>query len=900
MKYLFPWQGRRYLRFLIAVCLSFVLTINVSAVAAFKDAHQQSISQVRQQQITIGQTANLFLQDGIRFYQEEQFSAAIDAWNQALAESTDGLQKALLLSNLSLAYQHSAQWEPASESIAQSLLLLKDLADLSESSDYWETVGKALNTQGRLQWTRGDAESALATWRNATAAYHQAGHGRGIVLSLINQAKALQVLGLHRQSATVLKQGVYQFLQSEQIDPPLKATGLWHLGNAQRQFGKLTESQTYLQKSLEIIDAYQLESLRSQVLIDLGNTERALGDSSSAIGKTDEADVYRQAALEVYRAAANSTSVPMTQLQADLNQLSLLIDLEQWSEAEGLWPTLVSKINLSPSRSAIYTELNFAKSLTQLMQLGEPQGNGIAAKQTIKAIPTSGEIDSILVKAVQQADGLNDAIAKSYALGQRGELYEATKKWSAAQDFTQKALQLTTTNAYPDGRYRWQWQQGRLLNKQHKRDEAIAAYGAAVETLEGVRNNLRFIDSDVQFSFRDNVEPVYRELAELLLIDDENVEPTEENLDQAITQIDNLQLSELENFLRCDLAQTTAITKFEASPDTAILYPMILENHLTVILQLPEGKRFAKTDIPRAQVDKILEQLRSYLSDSPSRTPDVLTISQEVYKWLIQPFEEELQRRDQIDTLVFVLDGTLRNIPMAVLHDGEQYLIEKYAIAVAPELELFTPRSLPPDLQVFTGGVGAPQEIEGRKFEPIEKLDAELNVVSELFGPQPPLTNQAFKGETLKEQLSTGNFSGIHLKTHGVFSSDPEETFIVAYGELLKGEELGNLIQAGSRQGAIPIDLLVLSSCSTADGDNRAVLGLAGIAVRAGARSTVSTLWEAQDIPNTELMIQFYRELKKDGMTRAKALRNAQLALIDQGYRSPNRWATYVLVGNWL
>ena len=92
----------------------------------------------------------------------------------------------------------------------------------------------------------------------------------------------------------------------------------------------------------------------------------------------------------------------------------------------------------------------------------------------------------------------------------------------------------------------------------------------------------------------------------------------------------------------------------------------------------------------------------------------------------------------------------------------------------------------------------------------------------------------------------------------------------------------------------------LLSSCSTAAGDNRAVLGLAGITVRAGARSTLSTLWEAQDDPNTELMIQFYRELKKDGMTRAKALRNAQLALINQGYRAPNRWATYVLVGNWL
>ena len=129
---------------------------------------------------------------------------------------------------------------------------------------------------------------------------------------------------------------------------------------------------------------------------------------------------------------------------------------------------------------------------------------------------------------------------------------------------------------------------------------------------------------------------------------------------------------------------------------------------------------------------------------------------------------------------------------------------------------------------------------------------------------------------------------------------DPEETFIVAYGGLITGDELGSLIQTGSQQGATPIDLLVLSACSTAAGDNRAVLGLAGIAVRAGARSTISTLWDARDIPNTELMIAFYENLKQPGMTRAQALRQAQLSLIESGRRQPHIWATYVLVGNWL
>ena len=194
--------------------------------------------------------------------------------------------------------------------------------------------------------------------------------------------------------------------------------------------------------------------------------------------------------------------------------------------------------------------------------------------------------------------------------------------------------------------------------------------------------------------------------------------------------------------------------------------------------------------------------------------------------------------------------------------------------------------------------LGKPQQIEERTFLPIEKLSDELDRISELFGPQPPLIDEQFQSETLQQQLTTGDFSGIHIKTHGLFSSNPEETFIVAYEKLIRGRELGSIIQTASLEDEIPLELLVLSACSTATGDSRAILGLAGIAVRAGARSTLSTLWEAQDAPNTELMIQFYEQLKQSDISRAQALRQAQLSLLDR-YRAPHIWATYVLVGNW-
>lgn len=151
----------------------------------------------------------------------------------------------------------------------------------------------------------------------------------------------------------------------------------------------------------------------------------------------------------------------------------------------------------------------------------------------------------------------------------------------------------------------------------------------------------------------------------------------------------------------------------------------------------------------------------------------------------------------------------------------------------------------------------------------------------------------------IQHELALGNFSAIHIKTHGVFSSDPDGTFIVAYNDLIKSQDLASLVEISNKDEPSKIELLVLSACETAQGDNRAVLGLAGIAIRAGARSTISTLWVALDRPNTQLMAQFYQELSKPNTTRAKALQTAQKALFEQ-YKAPNVWAPYILVGNWL
>jgi CHAT domain-containing protein len=174
----------------------------------------------------------------------------------------------------------------------------------------------------------------------------------------------------------------------------------------------------------------------------------------------------------------------------------------------------------------------------------------------------------------------------------------------------------------------------------------------------------------------------------------------------------------------------------------------------------------------------------------------------------------------------------------------------------------------------------------------------ELQLVGSIVSSE-SLLNPKFTETNLQQQISSGGFSAVHIATHGKFSSDPEETFILAYNQLLKSNDLNNLLRINNQSPSSIVELLVLSACETAKGDNRATLGLAGIAVRAGARSTLSTLWQVSDRSTAELMEQFYKELTNPDVTKAQALHQAQLALFKQ-YKAPYYWAPYVLVGNWL
>jgi CHAT domain-containing protein len=815
--------------------------------------------------------ASQLVQQGRGYYDNAQFAAAVKIWQQAVQayqSQGDSLNQAMVLSNLALANQQLGQLSEAKEAIATSLELLQSEPDTSERH---RILAQALNTQGSLQMAQGQAQQALTTLQQATDNYRQVGDEAGVVRSLINQAQALRVLGLYSRALSTLTQ-VNQSLQT-QPDSPLKAAGLRHLGNAMRLVGDLNKSEEVLQQSLAVAEKLSSPPDIGAVLLSLGNTARVQQ-------KTD-------AALKFYQRAAAIEGSPTSQLQALVNQLSLIVEGGIKGNIASLTQPLLPQVqaqlaDFPLSRIGVYARINIAQSLLKL-----PAGES--------SIPNHREIAQILATAIQQAKSLGDQQAQAYALGSLGGLYEKTQQWSQAQDLTQQALILTQSINAPDIAYRWQWQLGRLLKAQKDEKGAISAYTEAVNTLQSLRSDLVSINSEVQFSFREGVEPVYRELVALLLESDSS-QTSSDRLEQARKIIESLQLAELDNFFRaaCLTAQPVQIDAIDQK--AAVIYPIILPDRLEVILSIPQQPlRHYAISLPKDKVEDTVVELRRRLTRRIGRT--FLPLSQQVYDWLIRPAEADLQASG-VKTLVFVLDGSLRNIPMAALHDGKQYLMEKYGIALTPGLELLESQPLARgELKVLKAGLS-----EARQgFTALPHVKDEINQIqSEL--PGEVLLNQEFTETSIQSAIDAVSFPVVHLATHGQFSSTAEETFILTWNDRINVNELNNLLQTTDLQRSSPIELLVLSACQTARGDNRAALGIAGVAVRAGARSTLATLWSVNDEATAALMVRFYQELANTTVTKAEALRRAQQSILQNPKYSqhPYYWAPYVLVGNWL
>jgi CHAT domain-containing protein len=189
--------------------------------------------------------------------------------------------------------------------------------------------------------------------------------------------------------------------------------------------------------------------------------------------------------------------------------------------------------------------------------------------------------------------------------------------------------------------------------------------------------------------------------------------------------------------------------------------------------------------------------------------------------------------------------------------------------------------------------------LEVRGYSPLTNAGTEMLTVKQLLSGQ-ILQDQAYTSKNLHDSLTKNEYAIVHLTTHGAFGATPGESFLATYDGELSFDELQNLISMG-RFRQQPVELLTLSACETAVGNNKAALGLAGVAVKSGARSALASLWLVDDAATTELMAEFYRELIPESRSKSSALRVSQVKLLKQHNTShPAYWAPFVLIGNWL
>jgi CHAT domain-containing protein len=746
------------------------------------------------------------------------------------------------------------------------------------------------NQQGAKYLAAGQADLALKSWKQAHRLYSQAQDPAGMIGSQVNQAQALQSLGFYRQSLLLL-QSINSTLQ-QQPNSSLKAQGLLSLGNGLRGLRQLEKknekpgtpvgAKEVLKQALSIANAVQDSATAAQIKLSLGNTLQLLGTEQSAM------------AIETYRELATAQD-PLLKVQAEINLYRLESAEGSAANTQEFITTIRKELDALPaSRQTAHAYINLAETVKK------NKSDALANKDSLL------QVAKLLTTAIEQAKTIKDDRSTIQALDSLANLYERNTQYAAAQDLTQQALVLAENLPAPDLAYRLHWQMGRILAAQNRDVSSIASYRQAINHLGSLRNDLAALDADVQFSFRNSIEPVYRELVSLLLKDEEKTPVA--NLADARDLIEALQVAELQSFLRQGCLdndknlgnRTVQIDQIDKT--AAVIYPIVLPDRVAVIAALPQQplRYYSQTTkVPAETLLANVTKLRSKVEDpdfAPQQEKAFNRQSKQIYDQVIAPMAADLQRTKP-QTLVFVLDGALRNMPMSALYDGKQYLVEKYKLALTPGLRLLPPKSVADKgkLQVFSGGI-----TEARQgFISLPGVKPEIESINK-FIPNKPLVNADFNDLLISNNLVNNNSQIVHLATHGQFSSNADETFLLTWDNRIDLGKLNSLIKDRNSQSDNAINLLVLSACQTAVGDDRAALGLAGVAVRAGASSTIASLWSVSDEATQILMSNLYQKLVATNLGKAESLQTAQQSLLHTTkYRAPFYWAPFILVGNW-
>jgi len=729
---------------------------------------------------------------------------------------------------------------------------------------------------GLESFQRGDFEQAALSWTEASRLYERGGEIRRQSEALVYLSQANQALGRYKEAGENLE--LASGLAEKSGDRTQVASVLGALGNLYIATGPQETALKNLNEGLRIARELNNQDLSATILNNLGNLLTAQKKYPEAVAAYNESAEL-----------AKSRNNRVLATKALINAATASIQNKQYKEAKMLLDNALDETRaLEPSHDK-------ASSFISI---------GLAYDDLRSKLPESKDALLLLAhetfsEATRIADSIGDRRTSSYAWGYLGKLYEDERRYDEALQLTRRATFAAQQINAPESLYRWEWQTGRLLVKQGNIDDAIGAYRRAVRSLQSIRPELSASYGAPQMSFREEMGPVYFELVDLLLQRGQSLQDPKQVAPYLIEARDTVELfkaAELRDYFRDDCVDTalSKVTKLDVvAKTTAIIYPIILSDRIELLVGLPAGLKQVSVPVGTTTVTQEVRELRRKLEKRTTR--EYLPHAQKIYDWLIRPIEPDLAA-SSIDTLIFVPDGALRTIPMAALHDGKQFLIAKYAVGITPSLNLTDPRPLNrQDMKVLA--VGVTEAVQG--FPALPNVSEELSDLHKLLGST-NLVDRQFLTANFEKELKEKQFSIVHIASHGEFSNDVDNTFLLTFDDKISLDRLNQMVGV-FRFRDDPLELLTLSACDTAAGDDRAALGLAGMAIKAGARSALATLWNINDEAAVDLVIDFYRELKDSSISRVAALQRAQLKLINNPrYEHPGFWSPFLMINNWL
>lgn len=729
-------------------------------------------------------------------------------------------------------------------------------------------------------------------------------------------------------------------------------------GQRYRAAGYLRDAQPLVREAVDLASGLQDLGLRALASSALGQLYATPGSNAALIGSWPDPESFFNESLSLAQKSENYGVIALVASRIgewQLQQGKVRTAADFYTESVRAArlasnPSIqsVALIGLARTQSALQQDDKALKTLERVINLGYSASPQAVVASNLNVISVARELSNsrqIWATVLKENDAWTDQLdnrllARHY--GEMGRWYELEQQLDVSLDYTELALK-TAPEAH-DLAYDWEWRLGRIFEKMNERSAAINAYRRAARHVEAIRHNILDSHYKGRSSFRQALAPIFLTLADLLMQQADN-EPKEKQVQSLLIEAQNvveqLKSSELQDYFRnvCAINQTQSLSDATLSK-TAVLYPVLLPERLALLVKLDGIYHHINVPVASAEVDRTVDSLMDSLQN-PNLPVAYRRDAQTLYRWLVEPIKKLLANSD-VSTLFFIPDGSLRRMPLAVVWDGEKHLIEKYAIASAPGLTLLNAEPFssvqPTTLLAGISNPGTvldeidPELVEAflesyrirrarglafRRSTPSttddsqRKLDERVEafslpgVIDEVeqlsrLVPSTLLLDDEFKLERFRNEISDGSYRVVHIASHGYFGGTAEDSWLMAHDELLDMNELSQLFKPKEFADQ-PIELLILSACQTAEGNDRAPLGLSGVALSSGARSVLGTLWVVADEATSDFMQTFYRQLRNANNSKAEALRRTQLATIKQErFSHPFYWSSFVLIGSWL